>query len=232
MSEPLAIDVFWSFRSPWSYLATPRLAEWSRRYRLEVRFRPVLPIAVRTPEFFERVHPLWFGYFITDVFRVAEYLELPFAWPRPDPVAVEPGPDGRPRTVSEQPYIHRLTRLGVLAAELGRGIEFADEVARVIWGGVENWHEGDHLQQAAARAGLDPTELDDRVVAEASRLDAIIEDNQRAHEQAGHWGVPTCAFRGEPFFGQDRLDVLLWRLRQHGLSERGTGEAAPAAEPR
>ena len=27
-------------------------------------------------------------------------------------------------------------------------------------------------------------------------------------------------FRGEPFFGQDRLDVLLWRLRQHGLSER------------
>jgi len=31
--------------------------------------------------------------------------------------------------------------------------------------------------------------------------------------------VPTCAFRGEPFFGQDRLDVLLWRLRQNGLQE-------------
>ena len=25
MSDPLEIDVFWSFRSPWSYLATPRL---------------------------------------------------------------------------------------------------------------------------------------------------------------------------------------------------------------
>jgi 2-hydroxychromene-2-carboxylate isomerase len=32
--------------------------------------------------------------------------------------------------------------------------------------------------------------------------------------------VPTCAFRGEPFFGQDRLDVLLWRSRQHGLRAR------------
>jgi len=25
---------------------------------------------------------------------------------------------------------------------------------------------------------------------------------------------------GEPFFGQDRLDLVLWRLRQHGLEER------------
>ena len=77
MAEPLCIDVFWSFRSPWSYLATPRLAEWRRRYQLEVRFRPVLPIAVRTPEFFEQVHPMWFGYFMTDVFRVAECQRAP-----------------------------------------------------------------------------------------------------------------------------------------------------------
>ena len=71
MPEALTLDVFWSFRSPWSYLATPRLAAWERRYALEVRFRPVYPIAVRTPEFFEKVHPLWFRYFMTDVFRVA-----------------------------------------------------------------------------------------------------------------------------------------------------------------
>jgi 2-hydroxychromene-2-carboxylate isomerase len=24
-------------------------------------------------------------------------------------------------------------------------------------------------------------------------------------------------FEGEPFFGQDRFDLLVWRLRQHGL---------------
>jgi len=26
--------------------------------------------------------------------------------------------------------------------------------------------------------------------------------------------------RGAPFFGQDRLDVLRWRLQQNGLKER------------
>jgi len=220
MAEPLSIDVFWSFRSPWSYLATPRLAEWRRRYQLEVRFRPVLPIGVRTPEFFERVHPMWFGYFMTDVFRVAEYLNLPLVWPRPDPVQVEPGPGGRPRAVGEQPYVHRLTRLGVLAEEHGRGIDLADQVSRIIWGGTENWHQGDHLANAVQRAGLDFEVLDRQAETEADRIDEVIERNQRDHEQAGHWGVPTCAFRGEPFFGQDRLDVLLWRLEQHGLAER------------
>jgi hypothetical protein len=27
-------------------------------------------------------------------------------------------------------------------------------------------------------------------------------------------------FQGEPFFGQDRIELLVWRLRQHGLRAR------------
>ena len=219
LSEDLEIDLFWSFRSPWSYLATPRLVEWTERYTLAVRFRPVHPIAIRTPDFFQSVDPLWPRYFMTDVFRVAEFLELPFVWPEPDPV-VQIWEDGRARTAPEQPYIHRLSRLGVLAEERGRGLAFANEVSTLIWGGTKAWHEGDHLARAAERAGLDLAELDPLTESEADRLEAVIEQNQTDHQQAGHWGVPTCAFRGEPFFGQDRLDVLLWRLRQHGLAER------------
>ena len=41
-----------------------------------------------------------------------------------------------------------------------------------------------------------------------------------ATELAGHWGVPTMVFADEPFFGQDRIDLLVWRLRQHGLRPR------------
>ncbi len=215
----LEIDVFWSFRSPWSYLATPRLAEWERRYQLRVRFRPVHPIAIRTPEFFERVHPLWVRYFMLDVHRVAEFLGLPFRWPRPDPVAQE-ARNGRLVTAEAQPYIHRLTRIGVAAEERGCGIAFANQVSALIWGGTENWHQGDQLAQAARRAGLDLAELDRAAETQTARIEAAIEQNQKDHEAAGHWGVPTCAFRGEPFFGQDRLDLLLWRLRQHGLKER------------
>ena len=39
-------------------------------------------------------------------------------------------------------------------------------------------------------------------------------------DAVGHWGVPTFVFQDEPFFGQDRIETLLWRLRQHGLTER------------
>jgi 2-hydroxychromene-2-carboxylate isomerase len=216
----LSIDVFWSFRSPWSYLATPRLRDWQDRYDLNVRFRPVYPIAIRTPEFFLNAHPQWGPYFGLDLRRVAEFLELPLVWPNPDPVNQYRGEDGRPRTSEEQPHIHRLTRLGVLAEEQGRGIEFADEVSRLIWQGTENWHQGDHLAEATARAGLVLADMDEAQAAEKARLEAAIEQNQADHETAGHWGVPTCAFEGEPFFGQDRLDVLLWRLQKSGLQER------------
>lgn len=218
----LTIDVFWSFRSPWSYLATPRLVDWQARYDLTVRFRPVYPLAVRTPEFFLNVHPLWGSYFQRDLARVAEYLGLPLSWPDPDPVSQYRDETGRLRTSDAQPHIHRLTRLGVVAEERGRGIEFADEVSRLIWQGQRNWHEGSHLAGAAERAGLDLAGMDVIQKTEEERLEAVIEQNQQAHEAAGHWGVPTCAFEGEPFFGQDRLDVLLWRLERAGLKERGT----------
>lgn len=219
MSENLELDVFWSVRSPWSYLATPRLVEWQQRYALDVNLRVVYPLAIRTPEFFDRVHPLWVPYFMLDVQRVAEFLKLPIAPPRPDPV-VQTMVDGRLSTAPEQPYIYRATRLCVAAAERGRGIEFADELSRIIWGGTENWHEGDVLAEGAARAGLDLAELDATIEAETPRIEAVIDASHEAHAAAGHWGVPTCVFRGEPFFGQDRLDVLMWRLEGAGLRER------------
>lgn len=220
VAEPLEVDVFWSFRSPWSYLATRRLREWQQRYLLKVNLRVVYPIAIRTPEFFDQVQPQWFSYFGNDVRRVAEFLNLPFAFPQPDPVIQLVDENGRRHTAPEQPYIHRLSWLGVLAQEMGAGIEFADEVSSLIWGGAKGWNEGDHMRRATKRAGLDPLAMEEQLHSETDRLEAEIAKNQADHHTAGHWGVPTCAFKGEPFFGQDRLDVLLWRLEQSGLTER------------
>ena len=59
--ETVEIDVFWSFKSPWSYLATPRRRQWQDQYQLKVNFRPVYPLAIRTPEFFHTRHPHWFS---------------------------------------------------------------------------------------------------------------------------------------------------------------------------
>jgi 2-hydroxychromene-2-carboxylate isomerase len=32
--------------------------------------------------------------------------------------------------------------------------------------------------------------------------------------------VPTFVFEGEPFFGEDRIDTLRWRLGKSGLQRR------------
>ena len=215
---PLSIDVFWSFRSPYSYLATPRLVRLSAEYDLDVAVRPVLPIAVRLPTFFKQVNPLWPPYLLRDTMRIAQYLGIDYGWPRPDPIVQ----DGITREVAaEQPYIHRLTRLGIAAVERGRGLAFIDQVSQVIWSGkVVGWHEGPHLAEASARAGLDLAELDAAIGADPAHFDAIIADNQGALEAAGHWGVPTMVFEGEPFFGQDRIDLLVWRMLQRGLRRR------------
>lgn len=221
----LHVDCYWSFRSPYSYLATPRLVEMQERYDLEIALRVVLPIAVRVEGFFDRVNPLWPPYVLRDTMRIAEFLDLPYRWPRPDPIVQRPE-NGRLVTAKEQPYIHRLARLGVLAEERARGLAFARAASARIFGGVEGWHEGPHLAEAAREAGLELAELDRAAETEAARLDAQLEANQQALEKAGHWGVPTCVFQGEPFFGQDRLELLLWRLRQHGLEARRTPRSA------
>ncbi len=215
----VTVELFWSFRSPYSYLATPRICELQRDYDIEVKVRPVLPIAVRIEGFFDNVNPLWPPYLLNDVARLAEYLGMSIGWPRPDPIVQDLAKREIPK---EQPYIYRLTRLGVCAAQRGCGLAFIDAVSRLIWdGSVDGWDQGDHLAQATARAGLDLAEMDAHVKADAVALDAEISANQAALGEAGHWGVPTMVLDGEPFFGQDRIDLLRWRLEQRGLKPRG-----------
>ena len=214
----LSFELYWSFRSPYSYLATGRIVDLVRDYDVECDVRPVYPIAIRTPEFFEKVNPLWPPYLLRDTVRIAQMEGIPYRWPNPDPVVHDVA---RGVIASEQPYIHRLTRLGVAAAERGKGLPFLDAVSHMIWSGeVDGWHEGDHLAKATARAGLDLAELDAAIEADPASYEAKIEANQEAHTAAGHWGVPTCVFEGEPFFGQDRLSHLVWRLEQRGLGRR------------
>jgi 2-hydroxychromene-2-carboxylate isomerase len=213
----LRFDLYYSFRSPYSYLATPQIGDLCARYDLVCDVKVVRPIAVRIPGFFGQVNPLWPPYLIRDTFRISQRLGIPYAWPRPDPIVMN-----SPREVAaEQPHIMRISRLGVAAVEAGRGLEFLVEAGRAIWSGaVQGWNEGDHLTQAVRAAGLDPGVLEAKIAAETDRIDAAIVANEAAQTGAGHWGVPLLVFQGEPFFGQDRIEDLTWRMGQHGLTER------------
>ena len=214
----LSMDLYWSVRSPYSYLATGRLAGIARDYDVDIAVRMVLPMAIRDPDFFKKVNPLFGPYVLRDSARVGEVEGIPFRWPRPDPVNM----DLRTRVISPgQPHVHRLTRLGVDASEQGNGLAFIDEMSSLIWNGaVDGWDRGEHLAKAAERAGLDLAAMDRRITAEPAHYEAALEENHAGLAKAGHWGVPTMVFEGEPFFGQDRIDLLLWRMKQKGLARR------------
>jgi 2-hydroxychromene-2-carboxylate isomerase len=214
----LRADLFFSFRSPYSYLAVGRYRAMAEEYDLAIALRTVLPIAIRDPSILFAGNPNAGRYIFIDAARSAQMLGIPYRWPRPDPVVQNLATR---EIAAEQPHIHRLCRMGQAAERAGRGLAFADEVSRVIWSGsVDDWHEGDHLAKAAARAGLDFVQLEAEARDDVEALDAEIAASQQALEAAGHWGVPTLVFEGEPFFGQDRIAMAQLRMEQKGLEKR------------
>src|SRR5229473_2100291 len=128
-AEPLmtlSVDLFFSFRSPYSYLALPKTLELVADYDATVNLRPVYPLAVRVPGFFKKTNPQFARYVVLDSGRVAKHANIPFRFPRPDPIVQ----DMASLEVAEhQPYIHRLTRLGAMAQLEGRSLAFVAAVA-------------------------------------------------------------------------------------------------------
>lgn len=214
----LSFDYYFSFRSPYSYLATPQVEDLMARYDLAPRMRIVTPIAIRIPGFFKSVNPLWPPYLLRDTFRISQMHNIPYRWPRPDPIIMDIGSG---EVAAEQPYIHRVSRMAVVAEHKGKGFAFARRASHAIWSGeVDAWHEGEHLSRAASAAGLNAEAVEAEVRDRGEELGAEIAQNEADQRNAGHWGVPLFVFENEPFFGQDRLDHLLWRMKQAGLKER------------
>lgn len=214
----LSVDLFFSFRSPYSYLALPKTVRLAADYDVTVHLRPVYPIAVRIPGFFKRANPQFARYVVLDSIRVAKHENIPFRFPRPDPIVQDMATLD---VAAHQPYIHRLTRLGAAAQAEGRALPFIDAISRVLWdGSVAGWNEGDHLTRAATAAGFDLAAMDAAIAADPDRYEQIIHGNEQAHAASGHWGVPTFVFENEPFFGQDRIDLLIWRMESKGLKRR------------
>jgi len=214
----LSVDVFWSYRSPYCYLTLDRFRDWLETYDLTVQVRPVYPMAVRNPDFFATVNRKYRTYHTQDYHRVAEYLGMPIRRPVPDPIVM----DNETYTIAEvQPHIRRITRMGVAAQARGRSFAFTDSLMRTLWDGLtDDWNTDEHFRAALTKAGLDADEVLDEVDNQPEMLEDLIDENQRAFDAADHWGVPCMVFDGETFYGQDRMDVLLWRMKQKGLAVR------------
>lgn len=195
-----AIDLFWSVRSPFCYLAIARLRELGRRHQISLR--PVLPLALRSPVVHDPQNHVKHRYNYMDAARVAEMLGYPFYRPDPDPLTPDPTTN-KARAIA-------LTERCVVAHRFGRGLQYAEALSSLLFAKSGNWTS--NLDQVTITCGLDPVLFDEYVYEHRSDISAEIEDNQHALGNSGHWGVPLMVFNGEPFFGQDRIDLLAWRL--------------------
>ena len=88
---------------------------------------------MRVPGFFKETNPQFARYVVLDSSRVAQHENIPFRFPRPDPIVQDMTTLGG---VTEQPHIHRLTRLGAMAQLEGRSLAFVDAIARMLWDGT------------------------------------------------------------------------------------------------
>ena len=206
-------DMYYSIRSPYSYIGIQRLQQLlpQQEQPIEIAIRPIMPIAIRKPELFKMRSALGIRYLEMDARRIAEQYGIPFRiWPHPDPIVQDMETLD---IAAEQPYIHRLVRLMQYAVEHGDGYDFTLRLATLIWDGkTDDWHEGDHLRRVADAAGLSLADMDAAIAANPDHYDRATDDNQAALMAAGHWGVPTIVYEGEPFFGQDRIEAFLWRV--------------------
>ena len=215
----MKIDLYFSYRSPYSYLILPRMLKLKEKYDIEINFKVVYPIAIRMPEWFEGKNFFTFFFFkMIDMRLQAKKLGIPFTSKlKPDPIRqnIMTG-----KISSHQPYIFDICHLGQMAQMKGVGMEFAFEVSSLIFGGVENWNTNENLSEAAKKVGLDLNQLRESVNVHEEEIIGQIKQNQVDQLNAGHHGVPLTVIGDKHFFGQDQFNKIMETLKENGLKER------------
>ena len=215
----MKIDLYFSYRSPYSYLILPRMLKLKEKYDIEINFKVVYPIAIRMPEWFEGKNFFTFFFFkMIDMRLQAKKLGIPFTSKlKPDPIRqnIMTG-----KISSHQPYIFDICHLGQMAQMKGVGMEFAFEVSSLIFGGVENWNTDENLSKAAKKVGLDLKQLRESVNVHEEEIISQIKQNQVDQLNVGHHGVPLTVIGDKYFFGQDQFKKIMKTLEENGLKER------------
>jgi 2-hydroxychromene-2-carboxylate isomerase len=178
------VDFFFSFRSPYSYLAAPRAFALGDRPGVEVVYRGVIPMAMRgqaVPQA-KRVHTL------RDVKREAVRLGLPFGRIH-DPIG-----EGAMRCLLVAQH----------AVDVGRERAFVLAASRAIWAEAVDVAGDRGLRAVSERAGLDWDGCRAALADPAMR--ARVEADTAALAALDHWGVPVFVVEGELFWGQDRIE--------------------------
>jgi 2-hydroxychromene-2-carboxylate isomerase len=186
-TKPLTIEFWFSFRSPYSWIAAPRLHRLAAHYGANVRWRFILPMVMRGLPV-PRIKSL---YIVFDVKREAEVLNLPFG------TVVDPVGRGAERALA--------VLNGAIAK--GRGGEFSESGLKAAFADGIDLASDKGILRAATRAGL--TEDDVKAALADPSWRDVAEENRKALFEAGLWGAPAYRVGDMPaHWGQDRLWAL------------------------
>ncbi len=192
------LDLFFSFRSPYSYIGLRSLLAVADAFNLDVKLRPVLPMVMRGMQ----VPRNKAGYFMRDAGREARRHGLSMAR-IDDPLGAG---------------VERCHAVCAYAGSQRRGRDFVIAATAAIW------ERGlDVGTDAGMRAVSDAAGLFWPDVVEAMKDDSwrgVAEANRRSMTESGLWGVPTVRMGDFVAWGQDRD----WLLARHVEELCDTGE--------
>ena len=234
-ANPLEVDVFYSMRSPYSYLALYRLAYLHSNFNVNVNIKVIFPVAARTAKPGKHAGSgRWYfwSYTCNDSARTGRYEGIPFRFPNPDPILADTEPPWSATQITapmeKQPYITWLIRLACAAQLEGKALEYCLAVSPLIFGYEAPLGEWPfHVEARFNSIGMNYDNVIKDINANPDKYDAVWQQNQVDFQMTGQGGVPTMSWQGEPFFGQDRFDQFFWRLRQNGLTKRHVGPREP-----
>jgi len=186
------LDLYLSFRSPYSWIVLPRVIALAKLYDARLRLRFVLPMVMRGLPIPNAKR----FYIVSDTKREAERVGLPFGLIA-DPV-------GKP-TERGLAVLHH-------AIQQGKGDAFAMSFMRGVFAQGISARSDEGLLRLCQRAGIDAAQMHTALADPSWRT--VAEANREEMFTHGIWGVP--AFRvdeGSAHWGQDRLWLLEKQLQ-------------------
>ena len=210
----MQVDLYFSFRSPYSYLILPRMVNLRDKHNVNVNFKLVYPLAIREPEFFKGKNLFTYFYIRSiDYKKHAKLNGMKFVAPKPDPINQNMLTG---KISKHQPYIFKLCHF-CQAIEKSKQLDFALEVSNLIFGGFQDWHMDESISAVTAKLGLNFNDIEQSRQQNDDKLKDEILLNQKQQLKAGHHGVPLTVYKDKFFFGQDRFHHLISALEQDGL---------------
>ena len=196
MVEPIAIKLFFNFRSPYCYLASKSLWSLFDDYHTQMIWRPFGGWDGRSnPDRAKIKVPLT----RQDVGRWARRMGIPL---NPPPITTDPTKAGAGSMLAEEKGVLRDYIIEMMRAEWSEGLDIGEDTV---------------LLNVGEKVGLDRKELADAIVSETYMK--RLSDNKQEADDLGVIGVPTFVIGDQIFWGNDRIDFVHEYLTEQRLKK-------------